>query len=387
MKQRLLSRFLLASIAVAGCAADNGTAATGGPGGAGSPTAGSGGATAAGGGGAPADAGGHSDAAAGSAGQGTGGSSAEAGNQDAADGGTNPTGDPMLLSQTGLYTNVATGELAPGVEAYQPQFALWSDSATKERWIKLPPGSKIDTSDMNYWVYPIDTKLFKEFTRDGVRVETRMIWKHGAGDWFMMAYKWNDQQDEAVAVPNGEMNASGTLHDIPAQEGCTTCHGTMKDRVLGFTAIQLSHGLPGINLMQASSMGWFTNPPAANFVVPGDAVDRAALGYLHANCGLCHNDKSKVFLITVDVNTWLDTSKLGTVAETPIYTTLVNKPTTGSISRVSMRIAPGNPADSAVHELMSLRGDVMRQMPPTGTELVDTDGVAAVDAWINKPPQ
>jgi hypothetical protein len=183
------------------------------------------------------------------------------------------------------------------------------------------------------------------------------------------------------------MNASGTQHDIPAQEGCTTCHGTMKDRVLGFTAIQLSHSLPGVTLMQASSMGWLTHPPAGNFVVPGDAIDKAALGYLHANCGLCHNDRSKIFLIKVDVNTWLDTTKLATVAETPIFTTLVNKPTTGSISKVTMRIAPGNPAGSAVHELMALRGDVMRQMPPTGTEMVDTTGLAAVDAWINKPPK
>jgi len=359
-----------------------GGAGSPGAGGAGSPGAGSGGTTAAGSGGTKPDAG--SDAAACSPGQGTGGSSSEAG-PDAADGGTS---DPMLLSQTGLYANIATGELAPGVLAYQPQFLLWSDTASKRRWIKLPPCSKIDTSDMNYWVFPNDTKIFKEFTRDGVRVETRMIWKHGAGDWFMMAYKWNDTHDEAVAVPNGEMNASGTQHDIPAQEGCTTCHGSMKDRVLGFTAIQLSHGLAGLNLMQASSMGWFTNPPAGNFVVPGNAVDQAALGYLHANCGLCHNDKSKVFQIAVDVNTWLDTSKLGTVAETPTYTSLVNVPTKpGAISHVSLRIAPGDPAGSAVHELMSLRGDVMRQMPPTGTELVDTAGVAAVDAWINKPPQ
>jgi len=371
-------------MAGAGCTNDSGppadnasasTAGTGGAGGAGSPGAGSGG--------THVDAGG--DAAAGSAGQ--DGSSAEAGNGDAAEGGDGGTGDPMLLSQTGLYANIATGELAPGVLAYQPQFLLWSDTATKRRWIKLPPGSKIDTSDMNYWVFPVDTKIFKEFTRDGVRVETRMIWKHGAGDWFMMAYKWNDTHDEAVAVPNGEMNASGTQHDIPAQEGCTTCHGSMKDRVLGFTAIQLSHSLPGVNLTQASSMGWFSNPPAGNFVVPGDAIDQAALGYLHANCGLCHNDKSKVFQIAVDVNTWLDTSKLGTVAETTTFTSLVNVPTKpGAISRVALRIAPGDPANSAVHELMNLRGDAMRQMPPTGTEMVDTAGLAAVDAWINKPP-
>jgi hypothetical protein len=302
------------------------------------------------------------------------------------DGGVATGPDPMLLSETGLYANIATGQLAPDVVAYQPKYALWSDSATKKRWIKLPPCTKIDTSDMTYWSFPVGTKLFKEFTRDNVRVETRMIYKHAFGDWFMMAYKWNQAQTEATAVPMGEMNASGTQHDIPAQEGCTTCHGSMPDRVLGFTAIQLSHDLGGMNLMQAASAGWFTSPPTKNFTVPGDAVDQAALGYLHANCGLCHNDRSKVFLIQVDVNVWLDTAKLGSVAETPTYTSLVKHMNTGNISKVAMRVAPGNPMGSAIHELMALRGDVMRQMPPTGTEISDATGLAAIDAWINKLP-
>jgi hypothetical protein len=188
----------------------------------------------------------------------------------------------------------------------------------------------------------------------------------------------------------GEMNASGTQHDIPAQEGCTTCHGSMKDRVLGFTAIQLSHNLGGgVNLMQASSMGWLTAPPAANLVVPGDAIDKAALGYMHANCGLCHNDRSKIFQIKADINVWLDTTQLATVAQTSSYVTLVNRMLTGSISQVptNLRVAPGNAAGSAIHELMALRGDAMRQMPPTGTEMVDTVGLAAVDAWINRLPR
>jgi hypothetical protein len=363
------------------------TTATAAGGAGGSSSTGNGGTATVGAGGGVVD-GGKSDSA-GGAGQG----SPDAGHDDASDGGAGDgatAGDPMLLSQTGLYANIATGELAAGVQAYQPQFALWSDSATKRRWIKLPPGTKIDTTDMNYWDFPIDTKLFKEFTRGTVRVETRMIWKHGQGDWFMMAYKWNAQQNEAVAVPMGEMNASGTQHDIPAQEGCTTCHGSMKDRVLGFTAIQLSHNLGGgLNLTQASAMGWFTTAPPANLVVPGDAIDKAALGYLHANCGLCHNDRSKIFQIKADINVWLDTSLLATVAETPSYTTLVNRMLTGSISQVptNLRVAPGNAAGSAVHELMALRGDAMRQMPPTGTEMVDTVGLAAVDAWINRLPR
>jgi hypothetical protein len=292
--------------------------------------------------------------------------------------------EPMLLSQTGLYANIACGEFASDVVAFEPQFPLWSDTAAKRRWIKLPAGTKINTDEMNFWDFPADTKLFKEFTRDGVRVETRMIWKHGPGDWFMMAYRWNEAQTEAVAVPNGEMNALGTQHDVPPQEGCTTCHNSMKDRVLGFTAIQLSHDKAGMTLMQAAAKGWFTTPPAANFVVPGDAVEKAALGYLHANCGLCHNDRSKVFMVKADMDVWLDPTKLATVTGTATYTSLVDKATTATVSMVAKRLAPGNPAGSAIHELMSLRGDAMRQMPPTGTEMVDTTGLAAIDAWINK---
>ena len=91
--------------------------------------------------------------------------------------------------------------LAEGVLPFEPQYALWSDSAAKKRWVKLPPGSQIDTSEMDYWVYPVGTKLFKEFTRDDVRVETRLLEKVGEGDWFMRAFQWNEAQTDAEARP------------------------------------------------------------------------------------------------------------------------------------------------------------------------------------------
>src|SRR5262249_48027266 len=96
---------------------------------------------------------------------------------------------PALLSQTGLFADVATDAIAPDVHSFRPEFELWSDGATKRRWILLPAGAQIDTSDMDAWRLPEGTRLWKEFTRDGVRVETRLLERVGPrdDDWLMVA--------------------------------------------------------------------------------------------------------------------------------------------------------------------------------------------------------
>lgn len=52
---------------------------------------------------------------------------------------------PAHLSATGLYADLGADALAPGVLPYRPEFELWSDGASKRRWIWLPPGTRIDT--------------------------------------------------------------------------------------------------------------------------------------------------------------------------------------------------------------------------------------------------
>ena len=64
------------------------------------------------------------------------------------------------LEQTGLYDEV--------VWELTPQFASWSDGATKRRWLHLPAGEVINTDDMDNWVFPVGTRAWKEFVRDGV---------------------------------------------------------------------------------------------------------------------------------------------------------------------------------------------------------------------------
>lgn len=283
---------------------------------------------------------------------------------------------PTTLSATGLFADLATATLADGVLAYQPQFELWSDGADKSRWVWLPPDTQIDTSDMDDWVFPEGTRFWKEFRRDGARVETRLLVKRTAGDWLALAYRWTEDQRDAVAVPFGVVDANGTTHDVPAAGECVACHGGRRSFVLGFSAIQLSAvAAPGlIDLDGLIAAQRLSAPPPSRFEVPGTADERGALGYLHANCSHCHNqarpDSAPCFDPHRSFDFSLAVDALATAADTATYRTAI-----GDV------IEPGKPGSSAVIDFMSHRG-LGRQMPPIATERVDSSGVALVSRWI-----
>src|SRR5581483_6959425 len=69
---------------------------------------------------------------------------------------------PLLLSQTGLYSDFASRTIAPGNAAYAPRWPSWMDGATKRWWIRIPERRTIDTSDMDRWTFPDGTKLWQE---------------------------------------------------------------------------------------------------------------------------------------------------------------------------------------------------------------------------------
>lgn len=284
---------------------------------------------------------------------------------------------PRRLSETGLYADLGTDELAPGVLPYAPEFALWSDGATKRRWVFLPAGSRIDTSDLDFWQFPRGTKFWKEFTRDGVRVETRLLFKYGAlpSDWVGMAYAWDALQSDAFAAPEGVVNAQGTPHDVPAAGECFGCHGGTPSRILGFSAVQLAHDAESgfVDLRAAVERGMLTEAPPADLSVPGSPTEKAALGYLHANCSHCHNQRRPTDrgLRCFDPDNQLDfglrAASEGDVRDTPTYR-----------SAIDFAFEPGSPADSRLIDLVSSRPG----MPPLGTERTDVEAIALLKRWI-----
>jgi hypothetical protein len=315
----------------------------------------------------------------------TSGSSSSAGGGGAAEGGGGNAGcgplplidePPDTLSETGLFDDITTDTIAAWAQPFQPLYPLWSDGATKRRWFYLPQCEQIDTTDMDTWQVPVGTRLWKEFTRDGIRVETRFIMRTGPGitDFEFATYEWGN--GEAYRVENGVLDSHGTGHDIPDQSLCSSCHE--KDwRVLGLSAIQLTHGLPGATMASLSADGLLTTPLPGGVVIPGNDVERAALGYLHANCGNCHFDAG---VPSVDILFKVRQANT-TVMDTDTYTTAVNQLTEMYSCGGCDRIEPGNPGASAVIMRMA-----ESSMPPVASEVVDDDGITTVSAWINQLP-
>jgi len=288
------------------------------------------------------------------------------------------------LSQTGLYADIKKEVLAKGVALFTPQFVLWTDGAKKRRWIYLPPGKKIDTTDMDMWKFPVGTKLWKEFARDGKRIETRLLHKirdgEGMQGWIMVAYIWNDAQTEAVISKDGAKNQKGTPHDVPSAADCTSCHGGRESVSLGYSAIQLSHTGKGSQLPSLIKEKRLSHPPKGIFKVPGNAQERAALGYLHANCSGCHNRENKnAFsnpLAETKMFLYLRTDALQSVKDTDTYKTAIQGG--GNWGPV----IPGDANRSQIIQQMSgSKGG--ERMPPLGTEQVDQKGMDVLKTWIN----
>ena len=292
-----------------------------------------------------------------------------------------------LLSETGLYDDIASGTIAADVLEFKPAYALWTDGARKRRFIWLPPGAQIDTSNMDRWEFPVGTRFWKEFTRDGIKVETRYIERIGpeAGAYRMGAFLWDDDEREARYLPEGRPNAKGTSHDVPSEADCFHCHRGEPGRALGFSAVQLSKDPgDGPTLGEIAARGLLTAAPlpGTDYRVPGDAVTRAALGVLHANCGHCHNPFGSVNQALIDLGLRVSVTD-GDPRETATYRTVVNVDMQ-EFRRPGLRkrIVPGEPEASAIYYRYSRRGEG-EQMPLLGTKIVDDEGVAAVTAWIN----
>lgn len=276
---------------------------------------------------------------------------------------------PDELSLTGLYADMENEQLSPGVLAYQPRFELWSDGATKRRWMWLPPGSVIDTRDPDDWKFPSGTRAWKEFSRDGVRVETRLIAKIGAASdpWLAQSYLWDDE-GAATAAPMGYVDARGTQHDVPAALECDGCHAGRDSYLLGISALQLAGGL-------LPAEQFFSDPVPEPPPLPGDDDAQRALGYLHANCGHCHSsgapEDRPCFGPDNTYDFWLTLDSLGSVEDTPTYA-----------SAVGAAITPGDAAGSLLVQRISTR-DLFTRMPPFGTRQTDEDAIDLVRRWID----
>jgi mono/diheme cytochrome c family protein len=291
---------------------------------------------------------------------------------------------PERLSETGLYASDGV-TLREGVRAYSPRFELWSDGATKRRWIALPPGTTIDTTDPDFWSFPVGTKLWKEFTKNGVRVETRLIERTSTRNYQMVAYVWKVDQSDAILAVDGQPHALGTDHDVPSAQDCGTCHLNHPGRILGFSAIQLDSDAGELTLDRLRGEGLLSTAVPSAKGENLDSTAMQALGILHANCGTCHNPNSTIPYRGVDLQ--LRIAHLGTIQETPFYRTTVGIPAGSNPDGLTpaFLVVPGAPGASALVHRMGSRANLVA-MPPLASQVVDVKGLEVVSAFISSLP-
>ncbi len=170
----------------------------------------------------------------------------------------NPTVDtasrfPKRLSETGIFTSVAEHRVQPGLVPYTVNAPLWSDGASKERFIGLPGDNHVSFNADNGWGCPDGTVIVKTFSLPVAgkqqRIETRLMTRQN-GEWAGYSYEWNKEQtnatlveaaglDRAFVVEQGPASRTQTWH-FPSRAECMVCHSRAANWLLGVTTAQLN---------------------------------------------------------------------------------------------------------------------------------------------------
>ena len=319
---------------------------------------------------------------------------------------------PARLHGTGLYVTGDSLQIDSHNLAFAPQYPLWSDGATKRRWIYLPPGTAIDASRPDAWEFPVGTRLWKEFALPATGgtqtrpVETRFVERLANGSWRYAVYVWNDDGTEAALAPAdgvAALSVPGALNGryiVPSRSDCLACHEGAAVPVLGFSALQLSpdrdplaphaEARSDIDLRSLLARGLIKNLPPALISTPPriaakSPVERASLGYLHGNCGHCHNDNGTP--APVDLILAQSIELAGTGTERVLRSVIEAgsrfhpRPDSGISSSGTALVVPGRPDASVLIARVRSRNPQI-QMPPLGSRLRDAEALALLERWI-----
>lgn len=314
---------------------------------------------------------------------------------------------PALLSETGLYTaGEGTTQIDPRNRPFSPQYPLWSDGAVKQRWIQLPEGTAIDATDLSRWEFPVGTRFWKEFSFNGRKVETRMLWRASKDRWVFASYAWNDEQTDAALAPEAGIpdvaeiapfdvaqGKPGKRHTIPGIADCRSCHDSARTEILGFDALNLSDDrdpnaphaetltkdMITLRTLVEERLIYPTRPEltaAPPRIAARSANERAALGYLSSNCGSCHNRESSIASLSLLLK-YRDEATLATTINQRGHWVV---PEAKEESRL---INPGHPESSAIIRRVKSRRP-SSQMPPLGTVIVDREAVDLLTRWVQE---
>ncbi|MGI2260190.1 SO2930 family diheme c-type cytochrome [Shewanella sp. GXUN23E] len=312
------------------------------------------------------------------------------------------------LAQYGLFVNEldpTNNPNSPGI-FYTLSTELFSNYASKYRFIFIPAGQTISYIDQQTLTFPTGTVLVKTFAlpadtqvkepQNETLIETRLLIKRDAG-WTTLPYRWQAGK-ATLAIAGGRqshtMNHQGDSltfdYPIPSRAECKVCHqqtdstGQSTIVPIGLKPWLLNTSLNGDNqLLTWQAQGLLTNLPAINTIALSGSPDNQqvslqarAKGYLAINCGHCHSDSGYASVSGLRLGYFVDHTgfSYGICKQPPGWD--------GGPRGLDYDIVPG----SAEHSILVYRQQLSEpkdRMPPLGRALTHTEGVELVSQWIN----
>ncbi len=312
--------------------------------------------------------------------------------------GGGPPPAPALLSQTGCFDVADPTNPAPGLIPYDINSALWSDGASKRRWMALAEGATVGIDAEGDFLFPPGTVLVKEFSYNGVPHETRLFVHHLDGIWAGYSYEWRN----GVSGWDGYLLPAGLVKDLdpgiygpghtwtyPSRAECLRCHTDSANFSLGPEVGQLNRDMLYPSTMRIANeletlehIGVFTTgltpgiedlPAYAELDQAHHSVDYRARSYLHSNCSGCHRP-GEITQAPMDFRFSTPTSDINACNVTPVF---------GDLGVTGATIlSPGNPGLS-VTRLRDGSRDPLVQMPPLATAILHDEWLTLLDTWIS----
>lgn len=312
-----------------------------------------------------------------------------------------------MLSEYHFFKDGARQVPNDGVVPYDVNSPLFSDYASKHRFVYIPSGKAAEYDEHDAFDFPVGTVLIKTFgylndIRDPLKgerlLETRLL-VHKPDGWTGLPYVWNDDMTEAyLKVAGGTVDVEWVHYDggkhtnnyiIPNANQCKACHeqgGALSP--IGPKARNLNRDFPYASgaenqLRHWTKVGYLKDAPkdpdrAPRLPVWNDPstgrLDERARAYLEINCMHCHNPKGAGDTTGLDLRfNQHDPLKYG-VMKPPVAAGR------GSGDRF-FDIVPGKPDESILlYRIESTDPGVM--MPELPRRLVDEEGVSLIRAWI-----
>jgi uncharacterized repeat protein (TIGR03806 family) len=315
---------------------------------------------------------------------------------------------PANLSDWHLF-NGHPPRLQPNsrVVPYDLNTPLFSDYASKYRFVWMPPNTTATYHEDTVFDFPVGTVLVKTFAfpveGDASKerlIETRLL-VHTKSGWTGLPYIWNDSQTEAHLdlVPDPVAirytDAAGAKHDftyyIPNANECKQCHENNHAVLpIGPKARNLNKDFayaegPTNQLIYWTKSGSLQGAPAPDRAPKGatwnDAasatLDARARAYLDNNCAHCHQPGGTAGYTGVDLRVTTEGLRTFGVCKSPN--------SSGRIGTLTYDLIPGHPDESILlARMQSIRPKEM--MPQIGRSVVHEEGVALVRAWIQSLP-